>query len=79
MESFHCETCGMNWRFCKCDKVVKPGMADLLPCPFCGAEPKRHIADDILHVRCPNCVSVGFHNHVRLGCWADAEWNKRTI
>jgi len=50
---------------------------DLLPCPFCGSEPERFINNEILHVKCPNCISIGFHNHVRLGCRADTEWNTR--
>lgn len=52
-------------------------MKDLKPCPFCGTQPRRYISHDILNVECPNCVSVGFHNHVRLGCLADEEWNTR--
>lgn len=49
----------------------------LLPCPFCGAFPRRYISNDILSIDCPSCVSVGFHNHVRFGCRADTEWNTR--
>ena len=49
----------------------------LKPCPFCGSKPDRYIISDILHVTCRECVSVGFHNHVRFGCRADGEWNKR--
>ena len=48
----------------------------LLPCRRCGADPTRFVKHDILTVECPNCVGVGFHNHVRFGCWADSEWNK---
>jgi len=51
---------------------------DLLPCPFCGSEPVREVVRDVLSIRCPQCVSVGFSNHVRLGCLADAQWNDRT-
>ena len=51
---------------------------DLLPCPFCGAAPERYVSNDILHVNCPTCVTIGFHNHVRFGCRADYEWNNRT-
>ena len=50
----------------------------LMPCPFCGTTPTRRVSHDILHVECPQCVSVGFHNHVRFGCRADEEWNTRT-
>ena len=50
---------------------------DLLPCPFCGTAPQRYVNNDILYINCPICVSVGFHNHVRLGCRADSEWNNR--
>ena len=50
----------------------------LLPCPFCGARPVRRINNDILFIECRECVSIGFHNHVRLGCQADQEWNRRT-
>lgn len=47
------------------------------PCPFCGTQPVRKVVGDILSVTCPQCVSVGFHNHVRFGCRADAEWDQR--
>ena len=49
----------------------------LKPCPFCGTKPRRTVKGQILSVECPNCVSVGFHNHVRLGCLADSQWNER--
>ena len=49
----------------------------LKPCPFCGAEPRRTVKGQILSVECTNCVSVGFHNHIRLGCLADSKWNER--
>jgi hypothetical protein len=52
-------------------------MEELKNCPFCGTAPQRCVDHEILHVECPNCVSVGFHNHVRLGCRADSEWNSR--
>ena len=52
---------------------------DLLPCPFCGAQPTRYTYNDILFVECPECVSVGFHNHVRFGCRAEDEWNTREV
>jgi hypothetical protein len=48
-----------------------------LPCPFCGSQPVRRVFSDILAVECPQCVSIGFHNHIRFGCQADAEWNQR--
>lgn len=51
--------------------------AEYLPCPFCGNQPVREVMHDRLSVYCPNCVSVGFHIHVRLGCMADSSWNKR--
>jgi len=49
----------------------------LKPCPFCGEDPIREVRNNILTVHCPQCVSVGFHNHVRLGCLADTQWNNR--
>ena len=49
----------------------------LKPCPFCGTKPDRRVVGYILHVQCPECVSIGFHNHVRFGCRADAELNTR--
>jgi hypothetical protein len=52
-------------------------MKDLKPCPFCGSLPTRKVVHDRLSVECPNCVSVGFHNHVRLGCLADQQWDNR--
>jgi len=51
--------------------------AEHLPCPFCGSQPVRKVDRDILTVSCPNCLSVGFSNHVRFGCMADAQWNER--
>ena len=50
---------------------------EIKPCPFCGTLPVREINRDVLSVSCPNCVSVGFHSHVRFGCQADAEWGQR--
>ena len=52
-------------------------MSELLPCPFCGSKPVRRVSNDILSINCPECISVGFHNHIRLGCLADEEWNTR--
>ena len=51
----------------------------LKPCPFCGILPDRKVSNDILFITCPECVSVGFHNHVRFGCRADREWNTRFV
>ena len=50
---------------------------ELKPCPFCGTKPVREIINDIVGVTCPNCVSVGFHSHVRLGCLSDKQWDTR--
>ena len=50
---------------------------ELKPCPFCGSKPVRRVVMDALHVECPACVSVGFHNHIRLGNIADIEGNTR--
>ncbi len=47
----------------------------LKPCPFCGTKPERRVKSEILFVHCPECVSVGFHNHVRFGCRADPACN----
>lgn len=52
-------------------------VADHLPCPFCGNKPVRKIVFNILSVKCPQCVNVGFHNHIYYGCRADAQWNQR--
>lgn len=49
----------------------------LLPCPFCGSIPVRKVSNEILSITCPNCVSIGFHNHIRFGCLADSQWNNR--
>lgn len=49
----------------------------LLGCPFCGKKPRRMVVKDILIVQCSQCVSVGFRNHIRFGCLADAKWNGR--
>jgi hypothetical protein len=54
-----------------------PEESKLKPCPFCGSEPVREIERDILSVHCPRCISIGFHNHIKWGCQADAEWNNR--
>ena len=50
---------------------------ELKPCPFCGAKPKRYVRHEILHIQCPNCVSIGFHNHIRFRCMADTMWQTR--
>ena len=52
-------------------------LLELLPCPFCGSKPTREIKNDMLLIECPECISVGFHNHARFGCRADEEWNTR--
>jgi hypothetical protein len=57
--------------------MEKATINNLLPCPFCGNLPERWTCNDIFNVACLKCVSVGFHNHVRFGCWAEGEWNKR--
>lgn len=51
----------------------------LKPCPFCGALPIREVSGDRLYIHCPNCVSVGFCNHIKLGCLADNQWNNRGV
>ena len=48
----------------------------LKDCPFCGSRPVREITNDVLFIRCPECF-VAFANHVRFGCRADAQWNRR--
>ena len=48
----------------------------LKDCPFCGSRPVREVRDDVLFIRCPECL-VSFTNHVRFGCWGDARWNRR--
>ena len=50
---------------------------ELKACPFCGSEPRRYVENKILHVECPECVSVGFHTHIRFGRLADSQWNTR--
>ena len=52
---------------------------ELKPCPFCRSAPERSVSNDILKIECKACVSVGFHNHVRFGCRAEAEWNNRYV
>ena len=52
-------------------------MSELKPCPFCGSAPVRLVEKDVLSVECPECVTVGFHNHVRFGDLADTLWNSR--
>lgn len=54
-----------------------PNKTEYKPCPFCGGQPVRKVERDILTVSCPNCVSVGFSNHVRFGCMSDSSWNRR--
>ncbi len=48
----------------------------LKDCPFCGSRPVREVANDVLFIRCPECL-VSCANHVRFGCRADAQWNRR--
>jgi hypothetical protein len=55
------------------------GLKRLLPCPFCGSQPRREVKNYILIIECPSCVSVGFHNNVRFGCRADDAWNTRVL
>lgn len=61
------------------ESATKSPDAVVRPCPFCGAQPVRKVVGDILSVTCPQCVSVGFRNHVRLGCQADAKWDERHL
>lgn len=40
----------------------------LLDCPFCGGKPERYVKNDILFVKCPQCVHVGLDLH-RVSIW----------
>ena len=48
----------------------------LKDCPFCGSRPTRYIWSNVLFVECSECL-IKFANHVRFGCRADAQWNRR--
>jgi len=60
---------------------------NLLPCPFCGGEPKRECYQTLTLIKCTHC-GVGYSGHGPLSdkqllggiCWLEivGRWNQRS-
>lgn len=48
---------------------------ELLPCPFCGGEPKLMLAGNFYRIGCWDCLAVGVDKHEKSD--AIAAWNRR--